>query len=231
MQNPWFERISDYVDGELPPVERRLFEERMREDPELARAVAQVEDLVARAASLGPVEPGHDLWPAIAARLAGEPASAARHRPGSPAPRPHRMRRAGLVAAGLAVVLLSASAGWWLHDLGTPAPPELAAIEQPARPAPATDATSAGFVEQEERLADSIEELETALLRFGDRLDPDTRDAIAANLELIDAAIEDAHRALREDPNDDYLRAHITDSLEQKVRLLEDATRLASNEI
>ena len=87
------------------------------------------------------------------------------------------------------------------------------------------------FAEQEERLTESIGELEAALQRYGDHLDPDTREAIAQNLELIDSAIADAILALKEDPNSDYLQSHIATSMELKVRLLEDATRLASMEI
>ena len=56
MHNQWMDRVSDYVDGELDFAERELFEERMAEDPELRRAVEEVENLVARAAGLGPIE-------------------------------------------------------------------------------------------------------------------------------------------------------------------------------
>lgn len=230
MQNQWIERVSEYVDGELSPADRMLFEARMDEDPDLRRAVDQVQALVGQAAALGPVEPSRDLWPAIAARI-GEQGPARERPAGSPAPRPRAWRRASAVAAGIALMVLSASAGWWLHDLGRPAGPDLAAIAQPQSPQPRGDVSSARFAEQEERLAESIEGLETVLLRYGDRLDPDTREAIVANLELIDQAIDDAHRALKEDPNSDYLHAHITNSLERKVRLLEDAARLAGKEI
>lgn len=233
MQNRWMDRVSDYVDGELDSAERALFEARMAEDPELRLAVEEVESLVTRAAGLGPIEPSRDLWGAIEARITA-PVERGR-RPQAPAPRPVSRpafwRRASLIAAGLAVMVVSASAGWWLHDIGTPDPANVAGIDQPVFTAPVADGTAANFTDQEERLAESIMGLEEILARYGDRLDPDTREAIVENLLQIDAAIADAHHALENDPNSDFLHAHIANSMERKVRLLEDAARLASKEI
>jgi ferric-dicitrate binding protein FerR (iron transport regulator) len=230
MENRWMNQVSAYVDGELDSAERQLFEGRMEEDPELRRAVEEVQSLVTRAASLGAIDPPPGLWASIEARIAA-PAPREHHRMQSPAPRPSTWRRLTLVAAGLAVMVISASAGWWLHDFGTPDPANVARIEQPGFAAPAADASAANFADEEERLAESIHDLEELLLLYGDRLDPDTREAIAQNLALIDAAIEDATRALQADPNSDFLHSHITTSMERKVRLLEDAARLASKEI
>lgn len=229
MQNRWMDRVSDYVDGDMDLAERELFEGRMQEDPELRRAVEEVQDLVTRAASLGPIEPPEDLWDGIEARITGtaEPARL----PRSPSPRPHWARRLALVAAGIAVMVVSGSAGWWLHDFGAPAPQQFAGIEEPHPTAPVPDALAANYADQEERLGENISDLEAVLFEYGDRLDPDTREAIAENLRIIDEAIADAHRALQEDPNSDFLHAHITHSMERKVRLLEDAARLASKEI
>ena len=232
MENRWMDRVSDFVDGELDPTQRALFEGRMAEDEELRRAVLEIESMVGRAASLGPIEPTRDLWPAIKAGItAASSAPTPVRRPGAPAPRPQAGRRAAVIAAGLAVMVVSASAGWWLRDLGEPLPRSVASIDQPVAPRPAADMAAANFADQEERLAESIGDLEAVLQQYGDHLDPDTREAILQNLELIDAAIADAHRALEEDPNSDYLHSHIASSMERKVRLLEDATRLASMEI
>jgi hypothetical protein len=229
MQNRWMERVSEYVDGELDLAERELFEDRLNEDPDLRQAVEEVEDLVARAASLGPIEPSQDLWAGIEARISG--GAQRTHAPQSPAPRPKWIKRMTLIAAGLAVMVISGSAGWWLHGIGTPTPQNVAGIERPAFEAPTRDASAANFADQEERLAENITDLEEILLQYGERLDPDTREAIVENLRLIDSAIADAHRALQDDPNSDFLHANITNSMERKVRLLEDAARLASKEI
>lgn len=229
MENRWMDRVSAYVDGELDPAERRIFEARLAEDPELRTAVAQVEDLVTRAAALGPIEPPRDLWNGIHARITAPVERA--HVPASPAPRPNWIRRLSLVAAGVAVMVISGTAGWLLHDVGAPTPDQMARIDRPSLEAPATDAVAANLVDQEQRLSENIRDLEALLDEYGDRLDPDTREAIVDNLALIDAAIADANRALQEDPNSDFLHAHIANSMERKVRLLEDATRLASREI
>jgi anti-sigma-K factor RskA len=232
MQNRWMDRVSEFVDGELDPTERALFEGRMAEDEELRRAVLEIEWLVGGAASLGAIEPPRDLWPAIQAGITTvSGATVPNRRPGSPAPRPRAWRRAAVIAAGLALMVVSASAGWWLRDFGEPLPQTVASIDQPVAPRPEADMAAANFADQEERLAESIGELEAALQQYGEHLDPDTREAILHNLELIDSAIADAHLALEEDPNSDYLHSHIATSMERKVRLLEDATRLASMEI
>ena len=237
MQNRWMDRVSEFVDGELDATERALFEGRMAEDEELRRAVLEIESMVGRAASLGPVEPARDLWPAIRAGIGGATAQTVRHSAPAPAPRPRprlrlrAWRRAAVIAAGLALMVVSASAGWWLHDLGEPLPQTVARIDQPVAPRPVADSATANFFEQEERLAESIGQLETLLRQYSEHLDPDTREAIVQNLELIDSAIAEAQRALEEDPNSDYLQSHIAASMERKVRLLEDAARLASMEI
>jgi hypothetical protein len=224
------DRVSEYVDGEMDLAERELFEGRLNEDPELRSAVDEVQELVARAAGLGPIEPPRDLWQEIETRIAAGGVQRT-HTPQTPAPRPNWMKRMTLVAAGLAVMVISGSAGWWLHGVGTPTAENVAGIERPAFESPEADASAANFADQEDRLAGNIHDLETILIQYGDRLDPDTREAITENLRLIDAAIADAHQALQEDPNSDFLHAHITNSMERKVRLLEDAARLASNEI
>jgi anti-sigma-K factor RskA len=232
MQNRWLDRVSEFIDGELDPTERMLFEGRMAEDEELRRAVREIESMVGRAASLGAIEPPRDLWPAIMSGITtASVATGPVRSPGSPAPRPRAWRRAAVIAAGLAVMVVSASAGWWLRDLGEPLPQTVASIEQPVAPRPGADNATANFADQEERLSESIDALEAALMQYGSHLDPDTREAIVENLELIDSAIADANLALKEDPNSDYLQSHIATSMELKVRLLEDATRLASMEI
>ena len=71
MENRWMNQVSDYVDGELDSAERQLFEGRMEEDPELRRAVEEVESLVTRAASLGPIDPPPGLWASIELILTG----------------------------------------------------------------------------------------------------------------------------------------------------------------
>lgn len=230
-QNRWLDRVSAYVDGELDRAERVLFEARMHEDPELRRAVEEVEALVHSAASLGPIEAPERVWTAIRAQIG--PDAARRHRPAAPAPRPRSWRKLSLIAAGLAIMVVSGSAGWWLNELGapTPTPTQIAGIDQPRPLAAQGDASTANFADQEQRLAESIRSLEMALAQYGDRLDPDTREAIVDNLERIDSAIADANRALQADPNSDFLHSQIANSMERKVRLLENATRLASREI
>jgi hypothetical protein len=48
------------------------------------------------------------------------------------------------------------------------------------------------------------------------------------NLAIIDKAIADAERALRVDPGDGYLNAHLVRTMRQKVEVLRTAAALVS---
>jgi hypothetical protein len=77
----------------------------------------------------------------------------------------------------------------------------------------------------------AIAKLEAELLRRGDALDEETRIVLEDNLRTIDRAIREVRNALDLEPSSDYLHAHLADAMRRKVRLLQDATRLASMEI
>ena len=125
MENRWFDRISDYLDGDLDADEARVFEARLEEDPELRRAVDEVRMVMEAAGRLPErVEPATDLWAGIAARLEApvEDERSAR------STAPLRARRFELtpltaVAAALVLMVMSGGMGWLLRGPGGPPAP------------------------------------------------------------------------------------------------------------
>ena len=69
MTDRWNDRLSDYLDGHLDAREAHELEAHLAECRECPAALATLREVRARAASLAPLPPGRDLWPAIAARL------------------------------------------------------------------------------------------------------------------------------------------------------------------
>jgi hypothetical protein len=68
--------------------------------------------------------------------------------------------------------------------------------------------------------------LEGVLLEGRDRLDPATVDVLERNLLVIERAIEDSYRALALDPENDFLRRHLTRTYERKLDYLRDVSRI-----
>ena len=127
--------LQDYLDGVLTPAERQTFEAHL---PMCPACRAEHETLASVKAAVGAlprsIEPPHDLWPEIEARLS-EPllqetvASLEQRRNGlarrasrQPAPRPRRVRFRAWHAAALVVVLVVGVSAWLLLPrLMTPA--------------------------------------------------------------------------------------------------------------
>lgn len=75
-----------------------------------------------------------------------------------------------------------------------------------------------------ERYDTAIADLERLLAQNRSRLSPATVQVVEKNLALIDAAIEDARRALAADPASPYLNDHLAATMKRKVDLLRQVT-------
>lgn len=219
MRDPWIDRLSEYLDGEMDRDERRALEAHLETCRGCVGALADLRAIVARAANLKDTPPEEDLWPGIAERIELD-----RHSRVVPiASRRGRDRRFSfsipqLAAAAIALILLGAAATWSLRESEAPR----------MATAPAGDSERATTVTIEfpgERSYDrAIAELERVLEENQDRLDPETVRTVEHNLALIDRAIEDTRRALAEDPDDPYLHRHLANTMERKVEVLRNAT-------
>jgi anti-sigma factor RsiW len=76
MHDPWMDRLSEYLDGDLAPEEARALEEHLVGCDACTATMAELRAVVARVNELADTEPAHDLWAGIAAAIAADEAEA-----------------------------------------------------------------------------------------------------------------------------------------------------------
>lgn len=222
MTDQWTDRLSDYLDGEMSPAERARLEAHVDADPECASALDGLRQVVNRARSLDERVPAtaQRMWTEIASRIGATP----------PAMEPQRApARAGwwsgrrlslslpqLLAAGIALVLLS-GAGAWMVRSGRQAAPAVIPVA-----AGNVAFASVGATRYDEAVTDLAQVLEAER----ERLNPETVRIVEENLTIIDRAIAQARRALLDDPDSDYLRRHLEQTMRQKLTLLQQVTTI-----
>jgi len=219
------EQLSEYIDDELTPAARASLEAHLSSCRECATLLAELRAVVTAARGVAEEPPTWDLWPGIARRLA----------PRSRGPQvvaidSRRARRFSfsipqLAAASIAVALVSAGAVWFAIRGGGEL---LAPRASTGGGAPVTAVSDAGVTDQ--RFAEyeaAVDDLERLLDELGDHMDPESRDAIDQNLAIIDEAIGQIRGALEADPDDAYLNTHLASTMQRKIDVLQEATRLA----
>ena len=238
------DRLSEYLDRSLGPEEETLVERHLERCEDCARTLLELEAVIERAGHVGGREPAGDLWPGIAARIGadGDGQSEAER---DAAERPTRRRPAARgiarfapqLAAGVALVWLSAALVWMARarsdaeGVGV-ADGAVPGIGFPSvlPPAARSTSTGAGGEATAEEYADLIAELERVLFDSERPLPQQTVARIRRALVTIDRAIEDARAALREIPDDPYLRQHMTSTLQRKSEFLAQAAQLAASD-
>lgn len=228
MHDPWTDRLSEYLDGELSSAERAALERHLAACPTCTAVLADLRRVVARARSLTAEAPGSDLWPDISALIA------AAARPATVRPIRHRrvFSLPQLAAAAVAAAVASGGlAGWWAmeHTSAAMTPTPVATQSAPA-PSP-TDLPGGGArpaaLAAEPKYDAAVADLERVLAQGRGTLDPKTVMIVEQNLGRIDKAIADARRALAADPNNAYLNAHLARAMRWKIDLLRQAAGLA----
>jgi Putative zinc-finger len=223
-------RLSDYLDGEAGAPERAAIEAHLESCAACRETLAELRAVAARASQLPSTPPSSDLWPGVAARIGT-----------TVVPFERRERRFSftlpqLVAAGLALMLLSGGMVW-VARLGDPrtnlpaavasrpgAEPD-AAVASP--PAPARDAAIDTVSFADTHFDQAVADLQKTLEEGRGRLDPETVRIIEENLQSIDQAIDQSRKALRADPANVYLNNHFAAARNRKLALLRRATALA----
>jgi hypothetical protein len=74
----------------------------------------------------------------------------------------------------------------------------------------------------------AVVELQQALDKGRGRLDSATVATVEDNLRIIDAAVDEARRALEADPGNGYLTGHLADTRLRKLALLRRATAVTA---
>ncbi|MBI1968089.1 MAG: zf-HC2 domain-containing protein [Gemmatimonadetes bacterium] len=226
MNDQWTDRLSAYLDGELPPGERVALDAHLAGCAACRATVDELRRVMTRAQTLEDRPPAADLWPGIAARIglatghAGQVVSLAERR----ARRRLVFSIPQAIAAGVALMLVSGGSAWLLLRPRGPATPVAVAPQAPA-PGPVT---TVRWPTAASRYDEAIAQLELALAAGRGRLDTATVRVLEQNLALIDRAIAQARAALAADPADAYLNHHLADTMRRKLQLLRRANTLAT---
>jgi len=223
--DPWIDRLSEYIDGELPDWERLALESHLESCRECSLIASDLRRVVRRARTLKDQPPANDLWPGIAQRIG---AGAARHAAVTDI-RVHRALRRRwtfslpqLAAAGIALMTLSGGAVWMLH-----APAPVAIAPAPAAPVESPPAVTVSMrPNAAQSYAAAVSDLERVLAEGRGKLDPTTVKIIEQNLAAIDRAIAEAQRALDADTANLYLNTHLAETMRRKLDLLRQAAAL-----
>ena len=182
---------------------------------------------MARARALESTGPATDLWPGIATRIGAAPALRAEGRTGARAHGRFTFSLPQLLAAGIALMVLSGGSVWLLRPgSGPAAAPTIASGVAPAESGLGTPAS------WQRRAAPgydaAVADLERVLTEGRGRLDTATVRVLEQNLHVIDQAIEQARRAVAADSANAYLNSHLAETMRRKLDLLRQAASLVS---
>jgi anti-sigma factor RsiW len=225
MSDQWSDRLSDYLDGELPDSERITLESHLQSCPDCSATLRDLRRVILRARTLKARTPSRDLWPGIASRIGAAPTIETDDIVDLPVRRQERrwsFSLPQLIAAGIALVTLSGGAVWMLRNPGTPpGTPPVAAM--PSTPAVITASVRP---DASRSYAAAVADLERVLASGRGQLDTATVRIIEQNLAAIDQAIAQAQRALNADPANLYLNTHLAETMRRKLDLLRQAAAL-----
>lgn len=217
MTDRWMERLSEYLDGELPPAEQAALEAHLETCTDCPAILADLGRVAARARAIDVHAPRRDLWPGIAGRIGATPGRARR------IGRRWSFSLPQLAAAAVVLMTLSGGAVWLTRpNASAPASSSIATGGSPGTaPAPINASLRAT-----QSYAAAVADLEQVLAGGRGRLDSTTVRVIEQNLAVIDRAIAQAQRALNADPANLYLNTHLAETMRRKLDLLRQAATL-----
>jgi putative zinc finger protein len=214
MSDQWTDRLSEYLDRDLAEPERAALEAHLESCRDCGETLAGLRRILMRARSLEDRPPARDLWSGVAKRIGA-------------APRRRRITFSvpQLLAAGIALAVLSGGGAWLLH----PDPAGVAVLQPalratggvPVNPVGTSTATARGY-------DSAVEDLERILAEGRGRLDTTTVRVLEQNLAIIDQALAQARRAVAADSANVYLNSHLAETMRRKIDLLRQAAALVS---
>jgi anti-sigma factor RsiW len=208
-------QLDDYVDGCLSDDAARAVRAHLSTCADCASELAAATALRDAVAELPQsIEPRHDLWPGIAARIDAD--TVVRGRFG---------RRALMAAAAVLVVAASVIMAYLAGrqqattvDLGSPTPQSAS-----------SDVVRASFAELGVHDYEATrQQLVDVLQARRSELSPQTLEIVMSNLQLIDEAMATIAVALGDDPGNELLQRQLVAADRQQIALLERAALLPS---
>jgi len=238
MKDRFTDLLSDYLDHDLPRGEAGALERHLVDCAECRDTLVALERVKTRAATLvDPLAPT-DLWAGIASRIgtAGttsvQPPRIVVHELPNPhsarAPRPALWSVPQWALAAAAFLAVALGVSWVVQTRMAPGlRPQEAVVTTPGvqPPSAGTEAAAASF--DATAIESEIGQLERALDRGRDKLDPKTVKVLEENLRIIHKATEDARRALEQDPANRDLRNYFAGSVQSKLDMVKRAAQLA----
>jgi anti-sigma factor RsiW len=225
MSDNWTDRLSQYLDGELPENERVALESHVRACGDCAHVLEELRLVVAQARSLEDRGPNQDLWPSISQRIvATAPAEVIELASRRPGRQRWSFSLPQLAAAAIALMTLSGGSVWMLQSYTSGRSGDRPLASAPT-PAPVT-LTPVNDRRASQSYAAAVADLERVLADRQGLLDSTTVRVIQLNLAAIDRAIAQAQQALDADPANLYLNTHLADTMRRKLELLRQATTL-----
>ena len=209
--------LSDFADNALDASARSAADAHITQCDVCVARLERLRALVARASSLpGAIEPPAGEWSQVRARIGDSKTRAL-------TVTPWWTRRGALLAAGLALVMVSSGVTALLvgGNGGVSDSPSIAAT------ASQTLVPRLAALEHDYRTVTS--DLERELAERKHTLTPETIAAVERSLRTIDAAIAEAREALERDPSSETLARLFVAGHDQKVELLRHAMRLAQS--
>ena len=208
-------RLDDYLEGRLADDAAQAVREHLAWCGACARELAAATALAEAVAELPQsVEPPHDLWPGIAARI--DASTVVRGRFG---------RRSLMAAAAALVVVASVVMAYLVGRQQA----TTGALGPPNQQSPSSDVVRASFeglgVHDYEATRQHLVEL---LQARKDRLSPQTLEVVMSNLQLIDEAMATIATALGDDPGNELLQRQLVSTYRRQIALLERAVLLPS---
>jgi anti-sigma factor RsiW len=214
MSDQWTARLSKYLDGDLAEPDQGALEAHLESCPACRETLAGLRRIVMRARSLEDRPPSRDLWSGIAGRIGAGPRR-----------RVFTFSVPQLLAAGVALAVLSGGGAWLLH----PDPSGIAVAPADSAVPNLVAVTAANPSSGRERSYDSaVDDLERILIQGRGRLDTTTVRVLEQNLALIDRAIAQARYAVAADSANVYLNTHLAETMRRKIDLLRQAVALVS---
>ena len=249
MHEEWTDRLSEYLDDELPAADRRSVDEHLAGCASCRAVLEDLRRVVARAQHLERRPPSAELWDGVSRRIRADVRGG--NRTSGATPRRLSFTIPQALAASLVVALLSGAVVWRALDRSAKASRSVATAERvsdatPERKTDATPERQTDAATEREASAErsdvatvsyadaqydaAVADLEKALKEGRGRLDGNTVAIVQHNLQIIDQAIEQARQALESDPANSYLSSHLVDARRRKLDLLRRAAALTEGD-